>query len=89
VFEELGFRISGWNGQSQDDDASAFYILCGGWSGVMHNMCSLQLSNTGPWAERVLTATVLSGVVRAMDVRSAPCQSLGSHTSSTPRGTFR
>jgi hypothetical protein len=66
IFEDLGFRLRGWNGERNDDDALAFYVMCGGYSGVVCNICSLQLPDQGPNAERILTSAVLSGVVRAM-----------------------
>ena len=31
-FEDLGFRISGWNGEDDDEDACGFYIVCGGYA---------------------------------------------------------
>jgi len=72
IFDDLGFRISGWNGESADMDASAFYIACGGYSEVVHNQCSFDLPSTGPNAERILTAPVLTGLVRAMAVAWEP-----------------
>ncbi|QRK09221.1 immunity 52 family protein [Archangium violaceum] len=72
VFEDLGFRISGWNGESNDDDACAFHITCGGYADEVGNACLLNLPNTGPNAERVLTAPVLIGMLRAMAVAWEP-----------------
>ncbi|HEX8440683.1 immunity 52 family protein [Archangium sp.] len=66
LFEELGFRISGWNGEGDDDEACGFYITCGGYAEEVGNVCVFDLPNTGPNAERVLTAPVLTGLVRAM-----------------------
>lgn len=67
VVEELGFRISGWNGERNDDDACGFFITCGGDADRVSNVCLLHLPNgDGPNAERVRTASVLTGVVRAM-----------------------
>jgi hypothetical protein len=66
-FDDLGFRISGWNGESRDDDACGFYITCGGYAEEVGNMCLLHLPNGGgPNAERVRTAPILTGVVRAL-----------------------
>ncbi|WNG50252.1 hypothetical protein F0U60_43565 [Archangium minus] len=66
LFEDLGFRLSGWNGEDSDDDACAFHIKCGGYAKEVGNRCLFQLPNTGPNAQRVLTAPVLTGLVRAM-----------------------
>jgi hypothetical protein len=67
LFEELGFRISGWNGEGDDDEACGFYITCGGYAEEVGNVCVFDLPNgDGPNAQRVLTAPVLTGLVRAM-----------------------
>lgn len=66
LFEDLGFRLSGWNGESSDDDACAFHIKCGGHAKEVGNRCLFQLPHVGPNAERVLTAPVLTALVRAM-----------------------
>ncbi|HEX8433673.1 immunity 52 family protein [Archangium sp.] len=78
VFEELGFRISGWNGAS-DDEASSFLISAGIHSEErIVNACVFDLPSQGldgkegPNAQRVLTANVLSGLVRAMAVGWEP-----------------
>lgn len=72
IFEDLGFRISGWNGVSEDLDATSFYIKCGGWSEGGHNMCTFQPPSRGANADRVLTATVLAGLVRSMAIAWEP-----------------
>ncbi|MGZ3459824.1 MAG: immunity 52 family protein [Archangium sp.] len=73
VVEELGFRISGWNGESSDDEACGFYIVCGGYAENVGNMCLLHIPNGGgPNSERIRTAPVLTGVVRAMAVAWDP-----------------
>jgi hypothetical protein len=72
VVEELGFRISGWNGES-NDDSCGFYITCGGHADKVGNLCLLNLPHGGgPNAQRVLTAPVLAGLVRAMVVAWEP-----------------
>ncbi|WP_395821090.1 immunity 52 family protein [Archangium minus] len=77
VFDELGFRISGWNGAS-DYEASAFLICAGMYSELVSNSCVFNIPSSspdkeeGPNAQRVLTATVLSGMVRAMAVAWDP-----------------
>ncbi len=72
VFEELGYRISGWNG-ADDYEASSFLLRAGVHSKErIVNACVFELPNAGPDnkegpnAQRVLTATILSGLVRAM-----------------------
>ncbi|QRN99256.1 immunity 52 family protein [Archangium violaceum] len=73
TFEDLGFRISGWNGESNDQDACGFYITCGGYAEEVGNLCLLHLPNgSGPNSQRVLTAPVLTGLVRAMAVAWDP-----------------
>ncbi|XXF79946.1 immunity 52 family protein [Myxococcaceae bacterium GXIMD 01537] len=64
VFEDLGFRLSGWNGVGDDYDAAAFNILCGGYTDVVRNTCVFTLPSRGPNAERVVTASVLAALVR-------------------------
>lgn len=76
LFEDLGFRLSGWNGESNDRDACAFHIKCGGYAEEVGNRCLIQLPTTGPNAERVLTAPVLTGLVRAMAVAWDPDDAL-------------
>ncbi len=71
VFEELGFRLNAWNGQ-EEDEASSFYVRCGGYSEHVHNLCLFHLPTRGPVAERVLTASVLTGLVRAMAMAWEP-----------------
>jgi len=72
VVEELGFRFSGWNGASDDDDAIGLDVTCGGYSERVHNFCFVQLPNRGPVAERVLTAPALASLVRSMAVAWEP-----------------
>jgi hypothetical protein len=77
MFEDLGFRLSGWNGAS-DDEASSFLIRAGIYAERIGNACVFNLPSQGsdgkegPNAQRVLTATVLSGLVRAMVVGWEP-----------------
>ncbi|WP_163782510.1 Imm52 family immunity protein [Myxococcus vastator] len=72
VVEELGFRFSAWNGASDDDDGSAFRVTCGGYSERVSNACVFDLPSRGPNAGRVLTAPILSGLVRSMATSWAP-----------------
>lgn len=76
VVEELGFRISGWTG-GDDYEASSFFITCGGHSEHVRNVCLIHLpsqgsGHLGPIGERVLTAVVLTELVRAMAVAWEP-----------------
>jgi hypothetical protein len=66
-FDELGFRISGWNGEGDDDEACGFYIICGGYAEEVGNMCVFDLPNgDGLNSQRVRTTPVLTALVRAM-----------------------
>ncbi|RKG73489.1 hypothetical protein D7V88_36345 [Corallococcus terminator] len=67
VFEDLGFRIGIHNGGSAYDDAD-LNIKCGDYSGATSNVCVLSLPRPGRGAnaDRVLTAPVLTDVVRSM-----------------------
>lgn len=77
MFEDLGFRLNGWNG-ADDHEASSFNIRAGLYAERIVNACVFYLPNAGPDnkegpnAQRVLTATVLSGLVRAMAVAWEP-----------------
>ncbi|WP_376762027.1 immunity 52 family protein [Archangium violaceum] len=77
LFDELGFRIDGWNGAS-DDEASSFLLSVGMYSERNTNVCVFWLPSPaldgreGPNSQRVLTAEVLSGLVRAMAVAWEP-----------------
>jgi len=73
-FDELGFRISGWNGEGDDDDDDCgFYIICGGYAEQVGNVCVFDLPNGGgPSSQRVRTAPVLTSLVRAMAVAWEP-----------------
>ena len=72
VFEDLGFRLSGWNGVGDDYDASGFDVTCGGYSDAVNNFCTFQLPGRGPNADRVVTAPVLSRLVRSMAIAWEP-----------------
>ncbi|MCY1037004.1 immunity 52 family protein [Corallococcus sp. BB11-1] len=72
VFEDLGFRMSGWNGASDDRDASGFDVTCGGHSQATGNFCVFNLPSQGTHSERVLSTPVLGGLVRSMAVAWEP-----------------
>jgi hypothetical protein len=65
VIEDLGFSFSFGNGGGNYDSAD-LRLFVGGYSGAVSNTCVLSLPRTGSNAERVLTAPVLTGVVRSM-----------------------
>ncbi|MFY2558994.1 immunity 52 family protein [Corallococcus terminator] len=65
VFEDLGFRIRGWNGATEDGDAADFDILCGGYTDAVRNVCVFGLPNRRLSASRILTASVLADTLRA------------------------
>ena len=73
VFEDLGFRVWFGNGGSNDDSAD-LRIKCGDYCGATPNSCVLTLPTPGhgPNAERVLTAPVLTNVLRAMALAWEP-----------------
>jgi hypothetical protein len=70
VFENLGFTFWFDNG-GPTRDCAALRIKCGGYS-KGSNYCVLTLPAYGPNADRVLTAAVLTHVVRSMAVAWEP-----------------
>ncbi|QRK09401.1 immunity 52 family protein [Archangium violaceum] len=62
----FGFGFGAWTGHEEDGHGGAVLLSCG--SGVVPppNSCLLDLPYAGPEEERVLTAPVLTGVMRAM-----------------------
>jgi hypothetical protein len=66
VMQDLGYSVWAWNGERDGDDDSSFHIACGGSSEWVNNACVFNLPGRGPNAERVLTAPVLTGLVRAL-----------------------
>ncbi|RKH62907.1 hypothetical protein D7X96_28950 [Corallococcus interemptor] len=73
VIEELGFSITFANGGGAYD-RSALSILCGCYSEVVPNCCTLSLPTLGrsPNAERVISAPVLTHAVRSMALAMDP-----------------
>jgi hypothetical protein len=73
VIEDLGFRIWIGNGGAKYDRAS-LRIKCGDYCGASPNSCVLSLPTLGYGvnAERVLTASVLTGAVRSMALAYEP-----------------
>ena len=66
TFEDLGFSLGGWNGVGDDYDAAGFTIHCGSYTDVVVNACVFDLPSRGPNANRILTSSVLSSLVRCM-----------------------
>lgn len=71
VFEELGLSFWFDNG-GPTRDCAALRITCGDYAGSSPNHCVLTLPWDGPNAARVLTAAVLTQVVRSMAVAWEP-----------------
>ncbi|MCY1030117.1 immunity 52 family protein [Corallococcus sp. BB11-1] len=72
VVEEIGFRVDGWNGVEDDHDASGFLVTCGSHAPRVSNACAVTLPSRGPNANRVVTAQVLAGLLRAAAVAWEP-----------------
>jgi hypothetical protein len=73
VFKDLGFSFWFDNGGGDYDNAN-LRIRCGGYSEGMTNNCVLGLPTLGrsPNAERVVSSSVLVGVVRGMALAMEP-----------------
>jgi hypothetical protein len=71
IIEELGFRLWSWNGGPDDDDA-LLSAHCGCYSKWVPNNCVLNLPHTGPNAQRVLTGSVVTRVLRGMALAWEP-----------------
>lgn len=73
VFEQLGFSLWLGNGGGKSDSAS-LQISCGCYSEAVSNACLLPLPTPGhgPHADRILTSSVLAGVVRSMALAWEP-----------------
>ncbi len=65
VIEDLGFRLWLWNGEPDYDDA-LWMAHCGCYSQWVPNNCVLNLPHQGPNAQRVLTGSVVTRVLRGM-----------------------
>lgn len=71
VFDDLGYRISGWNG-AEDEDAVGFDVHCGSFAEGIKNACVFTLPSQGDGMERVLNAEILSGLLRAAAIAWEP-----------------
>ncbi|WP_408888224.1 immunity 52 family protein [Myxococcus faecalis] len=65
AIERLGYSFWFGNGESGADSAD-LRVTCGDYSGANPNSCVLPLPKKGPSVERILTAPVLTSVVRSM-----------------------
>jgi hypothetical protein len=65
-FEQLGYTVWAWNGVCDDYDDSGFNFNCSSYAENLTNRCVFSLPSRGPNAERVLSAAVLTGLVRSM-----------------------
>jgi hypothetical protein len=79
-FEELGYSVWAWNGVPDDYDACGFNFYCGGYSEGQSNCCVVNLPARGPNAERVLSVSVLTGLVRSMALAWEPDSALATST---------
>ena len=70
-FEDLGCAVWAWNGGADYED-SGLNFRCGAYSDVATNVCVCNLPTRGADSERVLSAPVLSGLVRGMAVAWEP-----------------
>ena len=80
VVEALGYSVWAWNGEPDNYDDSGFHIECGGYSERVSNVCVFHLPNRGPNAERVLSASVLTGLVRSMALAWEPDSAIATST---------
>lgn len=64
VFEDLGFSIGGWNGEAKAHEDCGFLIRCGSYDARTVNRCVFNLPGPGTRVDRVLSAAVLSSVMR-------------------------
>ncbi len=71
VMEQLGFALDATNGEPQRDHLT-LNILCGADAPAVSNVCVVDLPRLGPPAERVLTAPVLTEVLRGMALAWEP-----------------
>jgi hypothetical protein len=92
-FEDLGYSVWAWNGASDDYDACGFSFYCGRYSDVAPNNCVVDLPTRGPNAERILSVTVLTRLVRSMVLAWEPDSALATSTmhrdAVTPDGDVR
>ncbi|WP_323394327.1 immunity 52 family protein [Myxococcus guangdongensis] len=72
VFDDLGFSVGGWNGQPLAHEDCGFLLRCGSYDARTHNRCVFSLPSRGASADRVLTAPVLSSMLRETAAAWAP-----------------
>ncbi|WP_323383109.1 immunity 52 family protein [Myxococcus dinghuensis] len=64
VFEDIGFHIGGWNGEAKAHEDCGFLIRCGSYDARTVNRCVFNLPRPGTSAAHVLSASVLSNMLR-------------------------
>jgi hypothetical protein len=62
----FGVSFSAWTGHERDGHGSSMMLSCGSGVTPPPNNCLLYLPDKGPGTERVLTASVLAELIRAM-----------------------
>ncbi|QRN96273.1 immunity 52 family protein [Archangium violaceum] len=62
----FGFSFSAWTGHKEDGHGGVVMLSCGSAVAPPPNSCLLELPHAGPEEQRVLTAPVLTGVLRAL-----------------------
>jgi hypothetical protein len=65
AIEDLGLRVAAYNDGTGQDYAS-LRMQCGSYARGMSNVCLLDLPSRGPSADRLVTAPLLTTVVRGM-----------------------
>lgn len=85
AIEHLGLTVGAYNDGARQDHAS-LSMRCGSYGEGTSNACVLNLPSEGANADRVLTHSVLSGVVRSMAVAWDPDWAVA--TSSNHRDTL-
>ncbi len=71
IFENLGFRVWFHNG-GDDYEQADLRITCGCYSEAVSNACVLSLPSTGANADRLLSAPMLTAVMRSMALAWEP-----------------
>lgn len=71
AIEPLGLCVSAYNDGAREDFVSV-RMLCGSYAEGMSNVCVLNLPYEGPTGNRLLTASVLTEVVRSMALAWEP-----------------
>jgi hypothetical protein len=76
----LPYSVWAWNGVCADYEDSGFNFLCGACSEAVSNVCVCNLPSRGPNADRVLSVTVFTGLVRSMVLAWEPDRAIATST---------